>query len=192
MAHALKNNETVNRVELSDNSITDITSFLEIISGNRVIEHMNLSKNRIGMNGCKALGSFLNETTCQLKNLDLSKNKLTDRDVGTLLGALHENQSLQKLNLSRNLLTKKSVNSLCEFLMQNSSVTELDLSWNTLKAQGVERIMATLRNDATLKKLKLSWNGIADEGAALISETLSDLHVEELDLVGNGITDTGS
>ena len=195
LAQALRVNKSVTKVELGDNNITDVglTSFFDILSGNDVIKHINLSGNRIGMNGCKVLSRFLKEKTCRLKQLILSKNRLTDRDVKCILEALCDNESLKLLDLSRNYLTGKSAGLLHQFLTnRNTNLQHLDLSWNTLKAKGCEKVIAGLQHDATLRTLKLSWNGIQDEGAMLMSKFLKDLEVlEELDLLGNGITDKG-
>lgn len=198
LAQALQVNRSVTTVSLK-NTITDtgsLKSFFDILSGNQTITSINLSGNRIGLHGCKALARFLREGTCRLADLNLSNNRLTDKSARTLLEALEANESLRALDLSRNALNGKSTTPvLCAFLRsRNTTLRRLDLGWNTLKGKGCSDILQALSGDCTLTNLKLSWNGLGDEGAALISEVLSgaDLSSElDLELLGNGITDSG-
>ena len=196
LAQALRVNTTVETISLSHNNITafsgGLTSFFEILSGNRTLKRINLSGNRIGENGCKALSSFLSEPTCVLKEVNLSNNKLNDRNIKCILEALAKNDRLEILDLSRNCLTGKCSGSLHDFLVRNNTTLRaLDLSWNTLKAKGSERIATALTQDATLRRLDLSWNGIQDEGVLLFCDQIGQMNIEELGLVGNGITDEG-
>jgi Ran GTPase-activating protein (RanGAP) involved in mRNA processing and transport len=69
------------------------------------VKELDLSCNRIGLQGCENLSSFLYLHNSQLQVLNLEDNNLADKAALKLLEPLAQNTNLRVLNLSKNKLT---------------------------------------------------------------------------------------
>ena len=112
---------------------------------------MNLSQNNIGSVGCTDFCETSLENSV-IKKIDLSKNRLADRDVSSLAAMLRENDSLEELDLSHNGFSVKYGNVLRPALAENPSLTKLDLSWNKINHKSAEKIFHGLKMFTVEKK----------------------------------------
>ncbi|XP_043087833.1 NACHT, LRR and PYD domains-containing protein 1a allele 1-like isoform X2 [Puntigrus tetrazona] len=136
--------------------------------------------------GWSALTSALRSNHSHLRELNLSRNKLSDSEV---LCALLEDPvscKLEKLQLSYCSIGEEGCAALISALRSNPShLKELDLSRNKPGDSGVKLLSALLEDPhCKLEKLQLCNCNIGEEGCAALISALSSnsSHLRELDL----------
>ncbi|XP_067306255.1 NACHT, LRR and PYD domains-containing protein 3-like [Pseudorasbora parva] len=146
--------------------------------------------------GCVTLASTLRSNTSQLRELNLSGNKLGNLGVKQLSDGLEKPHcKLEKLWLRYCEITHEGCAALASALKSNPShLRELDLSWNKLGDSGVNQLSVGLENiHCKLEKLCLSSCDVTDECCATLSQVLrsNPSHLRELNLSWNKIKDSG-
>ncbi|XP_051975749.1 NACHT, LRR and PYD domains-containing protein 12-like [Xyrauchen texanus] len=146
--------------------------------------------------GCAALASALRSNPSQLRQLDLSGNKLGDSGVKLLsTGLENPHCKLEMLWLKDCGVTDEGCAALASALRSNPSyLRKLNLSWNKLGDSGVKLLSAGLENPhCKLEMLGLVICGVTDEGCADLASALrsNPSHLRELDLYKNKIGDSG-
>ncbi|KAF5903664.1 NACHT, LRR and PYD domains-containing protein 12-like, partial [Clarias magur] len=145
---------------------------------------------------CEHLTSVLSSEYCNLRDLDLSENKLSDLG-GKYLSAGLENLhcKLETLRLCDCDISDEGCAALTLALRSNPShLRELDLSMNRLGDSGVKSLCAVLENPhCKLKTLRLENCYASVEGCAALTSALrsNPSHLRELDLSGNELRDSG-
>uniref|UniRef100_A0A8C2EGB8 NACHT domain-containing protein n=1 Tax=Cyprinus carpio TaxID=7962 RepID=A0A8C2EGB8_CYPCA len=147
----------LNDCDLTDESCSNLAKALG--SDNNLIE-LNMSNNNLQDSGVKQLCIGLENITCKLEILDLSKCDLTEESCSALASVLSSD---------------------------SSSLKELDLSNNKLKDSGVKLLSDGLKEKCKLEKLRLSDCSITEEGYKALASALrlNPSHLIELDLTGN-------
>ena len=103
-----------------------------------------------------------------MTELNLSYNALID--VTSLAAALETNRNLKDLNLSWNKLCPASADSLAASLKTNTTLTKLDLSGNNLSPAGAESLATALETNTTLENLFLFKINISEAGRKKLNE----------------------
>eukprot|EP00906_Rhabdomonas_costata_P005781 RCo008590 len=205
LADALEHDSRLEHVA----EVTLCRNYLSSVGGVRVIAavtphpsivRLNLSGNLLGDKqshlsgeGCgPALGRLLRANTT-LRQLVLSRNRLSDADVVEIAEGLCDNGSLHSLDLAENALTWVSGEAIRVMLSTNADLRELNLGWNQLSTKGTMLVLEGLRANNVLKKISLSWNGITDKGGVAVGEVLlSNSSLEEVDISHNRVGTLGS
>ena len=100
----------------------------------RNLEHITLSCNKVGVNGCRELAKLLQGGVSALKCLDLSDNAIWDDGVAILVDALRDNTMLESLHLLINEgMSLKSSKLVLKLLNNINSVESTLQSNHTLK-----------------------------------------------------------
>ncbi|XP_078664044.1 uncharacterized protein LOC144907112 [Branchiostoma floridae x Branchiostoma belcheri] len=116
-----------------------------------------------------------------LREIDLSHNKISDEAVPGLAEGLGSCQKLKTVNLSHNKLSDRG-----DFLPPLPNLEEIDLSHNAISDEAMPGLAEGLGSCQKLKKLNLSNN----ELSAGRGDFLHPLHnLEEIDLSHNAISD---
>jgi hypothetical protein len=125
--------------------------------------------------------------------VDLSCQKLTDRDMAIIIKHAILGKKCRILNLWGNQFTFESIPILSNILNGNRTLKELDLSHNHLLDKGVQIISEVLSlNTCSIKELDLSSNEITDKGAEYLGNMLrTNRKLKSLILNKNHITDDG-
>lgn len=125
--------------------------------------------------------------------MDLSHQKLTDRDLPTIIDKLG-NKSYLSLQLQGNAITSQGITIITDSLLKNfSTLQDLWLSNNCISDVGVQTLTRTfLSNNRVLKQLHLGSNCITDQGVQYLAGLLrSNVPLTDLWLYNNQITDEG-
>ncbi|XP_050960619.1 ribonuclease inhibitor [Labeo rohita] len=142
-----------------------------------------LKNNRITEKGCAALISAFNSNPSNLKELDLSGNKLGNTGMEKICLLLENPQcKLEKLKLSDCSITEEGYKALASALRSNPShLIELDLTGNDPGQSGVKEFKKILQDKLTIRFLK---SPAAEEACDYLTKVLgtSPLLLKELDL----------
>ncbi|XP_056312387.1 uncharacterized protein LOC130223621 [Danio aesculapii] len=146
--------------------------------------------------GCAALASALRSNSSNLRELNLTWNKVGDSGVKLLSAGLEDPHcKLEKLVLRNCGVSDEGFAALASVLRSNSSnLRELDLSENKVGDSGVKRLSAGLKDPrCKLEKLELRNCGVSDEGCAALASALrsNSSNLRELDLTCNEVRDSG-
>ncbi len=124
----LKTNNTVTKLGLNNNNITDVQSIGEALNTNNTLTELYLENNNI--TGVQSIGELL-KTNNALTYLSLDDNNITD--VQSIGEGLKTNNTLTTLNLRNNNITDDSgIQSIIDGLKTNNTLNYLDLQYNQL------------------------------------------------------------
>ena len=180
--------------------------FFENMKTNPEIKKIFLANCDIGKKSMKYLSYFFGNKNCNIKEIDISGNKLT----GEILKPIGENQNIQINNLIANkciidlktfiffsniktrklsLINNNIDNELISKL-SNNYINELNISFNSISNEGLYNICKNLPN---LTSLNLSNNNICDISIVYICLYIKEQKnkLNSLNLKDNKITITG-
>ncbi|XP_060798421.1 NACHT, LRR and PYD domains-containing protein 12-like isoform X2 [Neoarius graeffei] len=170
-----------------------LLKLLPVVAASRKAQLKNCSVNE---KGCAALASLFSSESSNLKELDLSWNKLKDSGVKHLSAGLENPHcKLETLGFRYCEISDEGCAALTSALRSNPShLRKLELSWNKLRASGVKRLSAVLENPhCKLETLGLSDCEISDEDCAALTSALrsNPSHLRKLDLSQNKLRASG-
>ncbi|CAE1287044.1 unnamed protein product [Acanthosepion pharaonis] len=174
LIEALKQNTTIEILDLSDNNICseNIVSLFVFLAA------QNLSHNNIQMEGVSAV-SILLDVTPTLTSLFLARNSLENEDITPLVLTLKSNFFLTTLDLSYNKISSEGGHYLGSCLAMNETLHILDLHWCQINGKGAMELAKGLRQNPSLKVLDISWNGFAEDSCWSLALSLMGVRVSE-------------
>ncbi|CUF01429.1 leucine-rich repeat protein, putative [Bodo saltans] len=143
--------------------------------------HVDLSGNALGyktvaLMQTSAVGPALQALLARserLLTLNLSRNRLSDRDGRYIAEGLKTNTTLRHLDLRKNDLGATFGSDMASALAENRDLRELLLGWNRLESSGSAMLLQEMKTSSTLELVDLSWTGISDEGAKCVAEMIA-------------------
>ena len=184
----------ITKLVLSRNNITDrgAATLAEMLKENRTLQQLNISDNSIGGEGATALAETLKENRT-LRQLEVTNNSIGDEGATTLAEMLKENKTLQQLNISGNSIGSEGATALAEMLKENRTLQQLDVSHNSIGSGGGTALAEMLKENRTLQQLDVSFNSIGSGGATALAEMLKESRIlQQLMVNGNSIGDGGA
>ena len=151
LLHSLKNNDTLQILDLSNNHINKLYNDFEFLNYNNTLQTLNLSNNNII--DISNLNCYL-QNNKSLTSLNLSNNKISD--ISSFYETLKNNTTLQTLDLSNNQI--EDIYKFSKSLKNNNSLKELYLNDNKIK--DVSKLLKNLKNNTSIKRLNLDNNNI--------------------------------
>jgi uncharacterized protein (TIGR02996 family) len=148
----------------------------------RVLSALDLSHNRLGKDGARALAA--SKSLAGLARLDLTGNGIGTVGVRALVSS-EAFASLSVLCLGGNSIDDKGVRALAASAAVRS-LTELDLGGNRIGPEGARELAGSAPLSG-LTALDLSYNRLGDEGARALAASTSLGSLVELDLSENGV-----
>lgn len=154
------------------------------------IKFLNLSNQKLENKDIESLKNIL-KINKTLEALSLSFCYFPK--IGIILDAININTKLETLNLYGNHINDDEIKFLMDALKINKSIKILCLGYNLIGDKGLEFISDTLKINKTLTKLFLYHNIFSDKGLEFISDALKiNKTLSLLDLDKNNITDNGT
>ncbi|XP_048025508.1 uncharacterized protein LOC125254758 isoform X2 [Megalobrama amblycephala] len=150
------------------------------------INTLMLNNNSITAEGCAALTSAFNSNPSNLRELDLSGNKLGNSGMKKICPLLENTQcKMEKLKLSDCSIREEGYKALASALRSNPShLIELDLTGNDPGQSGVKELSDLLQDDSCKLTIRFLKSPAAQEACDYLTEVLgeSPLLRTELDL----------
>ena len=126
---------------------------------------IDLSDNKIGNNNIDELLAFIQDSKCNIQDINLFGNYIGDDNVIKICDslAMFIQFKLVKLNIGKNNIHDNCSNSICQMISKCLGLRVLVLSHNWLHNQGATKIIKELIDHSELRILDLSWNIIGDD-----------------------------
>ncbi|KAH8103400.1 RNI-like protein [Cristinia sonorae] len=163
-------------LDLKGNDIrTGITYIAQVLKRNRTLKVLNLSENKLDVQGLVVIAEALKYNSC-LETLDLSKNPCCGpslEGVQSLRTAFTLNDALKRLFLSSTGLQSAGAIALAEFLPESTSLLHLDLTMNTLDLAGVMALSSGLKANHVMRCLDLNIPPADEEMARMCRDILN-------------------
>ncbi|KAM4709331.1 NACHT, LRR and PYD domains-containing protein 3-like [Discoglossus pictus] len=163
----------------------------DVITTNRSLIGLDLSRNKLGDSGVKRLCDGLRHPDCALKELGLVGCDLTSSCCEDLQDVITTNRSLIRLDLYDNKLGDSGVKRLCDGLRHpDCALKKLRLRRCDLTSSCCEDLQDVITTNRSLITLDLSYNKLGDSGVKLLCDGLRhpDCALQELGLVGCDLT----
>ena len=166
-----KNNVKLIGLNIGGNKIGDIP-FCDIatsISNNKTLNKLFINDNDLGKISSEILGTVL-KLDKKIKFLDVSKNKMDDITIGSMLKGLICSTVLETLMINDMGLTNKSLRIFETTLVTNSTLKTLFLERNKLTYKGWRLFSEILNKNKSIEYLSLVGNNFENEYINLIIE----------------------
>lgn len=163
--------------------------------------HVDLSGNNLGYKTvalvqASAIGPALQSLITRsdkLVTLNLSRNRLSDRDGRYITEGLKTNSTLRSLDLRKNELGMTFGADMAAALADNRDLRDLFVGWNRLESVGSMTLLAEMKTSSTLEEVDLSWTGISDDGAKALAEMIAgSMSLKHLSISQNNIGPDGA
>ncbi|KAJ8463748.1 hypothetical protein ONZ51_g10047 [Trametes cubensis] len=162
-------------LDLKGNDIRNGISYIaQVLKRNRTLKVLNLSENKLDVQGLAAIGEALKYNSC-LETLDLSKNPCCGpglEGIQSLRTAFTLNAALKRLFLSATGMTSAGAIALAEFLPESASLLHLDLTMNNLDLAGVMALSSGLKSNHVMRCLDLNIPPADEEMARMCRDIL--------------------
>jgi Leucine-rich repeat (LRR) protein len=156
LSSSIDDNHTLNKLILSNDRLTDISSLTNSMKRVSPIVFMDLSSNYLDRSQASHIAEMLlvNST---LEHLDLSSNVFGDHGAQLIALALEQNAGLRTLKLESCSLLDLGVSSLGRALKFNNTLTHLSLAGNTVSDLSCAAFIESLKvhRNETLQELQL-------------------------------------
>lgn len=164
LAKALKENNTLNSLDLSGTSASSLDlshTYIETLSGalaqNKVLTEVELGYNHFTQNRHFEKLILALQANKNLTSLGLSHNEIKDENISVIIKLLKNTSKLTTLNLCGNKITSAGIQLLANSLAKNQNLTSLDLTHNPIDIKGITALTEALKNNSSLTELKLTF-----------------------------------
>ena len=179
IGEAIKVNKTLQKLDISYNSISDdgAAGISDGLKCNISLQELNMSYNKITNKGAKMIGEAI-KVNKTLQKLDISHNSISDDGAAAISDSLKCNISLQELNMSSNKITNEGAKLIAEAIKVNTTLHTLDL-WqydiNDTLSFNMTVLTAVYHNN-TLMKLSLPY--VRNDDERLVSSEVEKINKE--------------
>ncbi|XP_065918748.1 NLR family CARD domain-containing protein 3-like [Dysidea avara] len=136
-------------LEFVDKSKCTVTEFKKECHKGYVEEESAMIMNSFEVQGAK------HKTSCVLKELNLSHNKISCTGAIAISQIIRECYSLLMLNISHNNINCKGIRKIAEALQGDKQLQYLDISYNDISDQGVIAVNEYLMKNNTLLEFRM-------------------------------------
>ncbi|XP_014664866.1 PREDICTED: protein phosphatase 1 regulatory subunit 37-like [Priapulus caudatus] len=184
---ALKQNQTLRELFLSDNKLTpsDGMQVGSLLRVNSSLQLLDLRNNNLQDVGLSYLGDGLSEQTKEsgLQTLVLWNNGVTHAGTPQLANVLAKSKHLETVNLGHNNLTNEGIHTLKNALIFNRSLLRLGLQSSKVTCEGAVALAEYIADNPCIQRLDLRDNDIRIAGLLALSLSAKvNLTITRIDL----------
>ena len=175
---------------LSSNSIASI---IEGQLQHSTIQELKIECSHISEENCASLSSLLQQSVCQLRELDINRCHISCEGAVHLGTGLTKNHSLTTLDIGMNPIRDIGAAALGDMIRDNTVLEAVYMHSCKITSTGFVQLAAGLISNTSLKSLWLDGNQCGKEGAKAIgnmlkvNKTLQDLYLEDNDSLEEGV-----
>ena len=156
---------------LSSNSVASI---MEGQLQNSTIQELQMKGSHLSEENCVSLSSLLQQSVCQLRELDISGCGIRGEGAVHLGAGLTNNHSLTTLEIMDNSIGDIGAAALGDMIRDNTVLETLYMYNCEITSQGFVQLAAGLISNTSLKTIWLNGNQCGMEGAKAISYMLEE------------------
>ena len=203
-AKALTSLPEVQRIDLSDNRLSDVgvTAIIEAVMDKPDLTMLDIGYNAVDGLAAEILAHYIERPQCPLKELGLCHADVDDGECVRFIEALRTNKNLTSLDLSKNSIgIDEALNVVNPDLFtggeaiaamlacEDCNIKSLNLKWNLIRFNSALEIGESLELNTSLTDLDISYNAFgADGGMAIGQSLIQNSSLTRLDVSNNGIT----
>ena len=163
-------------LDISGNSLSSnsVASIMEGLLQNSTIQELQMSRSHLSEENCVSLSSLLQQSVCQLRELDIRKCGIRGEGAVHLGTGLTNNHSLTTLEIPDNPIGDIGAAALGDMIRDNTTLETLHMHNCKILSQGFVQLAAGLISNTSLKTLRLNGNHCGMEGANAISNMLEE------------------
>ena len=163
-------------LNISYNSLSSngVASIMEGQLQNSTIQKLEMKDSHLSEENCVSLSSLLQQSVCQLMEIDISRCGISGEGAVHLGTGLTSNHSLTTLDMSHNPIGDIGASSLGDMIRDNTVLETLHIHNCEITPQGFVQLAAGLITNTSLKTLWLDGNQCGIEGAKAISDMLEE------------------
>eukprot|EP01006_Ploeotia_vitrea_P042690 TRINITY_DN66651_c6_g1_i1.p1 TRINITY_DN66651_c6_g1~~TRINITY_DN66651_c6_g1_i1.p1 ORF type:complete len:755 (+),score=93.87 TRINITY_DN66651_c6_g1_i1:80-2344(+) len=152
-AMALKENRSLTHLSLNKNDLNKDSgkAFGDALAHNQTLEKLELGDNSIGDEGVMSICGALKKEKCNMRTLDVSNNKIFDKGGLDIALMLRTNTTLQHLDIRQNNI-KVAGEPIAEALKSNKTVLSIDFTYNDFSYKSFSSIEASLQRNMKIYK----------------------------------------
>ena len=172
-------------LSIGDNSLSSnsVASIMEGQLQSSTIQELQMWNSHLSEENCVSLSSLLQQSVCQLRELDIRDCGIGGEGAVHLGTGLTNNHSLTELLIGFNSIGDIGAAALGDMITDNTVLETLYMNYCEITSQGFVQLAAGLISNTSLEKLLLSGNQCGMEGAKSISDMLEENKtLQKLDL----------
>ena len=161
---------------IGDNSLSSnsVASIMEGQLQNSTIQELQMEDSHLSEKNFVSLSSLLQQSVCQLRELDISRCGIRCEGAVHLGTSLTNNHSLTRLEIEDNPIGDIGATALGNMIRDNTVLETLYMNRCEITSQGFVQLAAGLISNTSLKTLSLSFNQCGIEGAKAIGNMLEE------------------
>jgi Ran GTPase-activating protein (RanGAP) involved in mRNA processing and transport len=157
LAEGIKDNEVLQSIDISSNSIT-FESFADLcdsLNYNK-IKHLKARNNLLGDESMKYFSDLVLDKASysEIETFDFSSSKIYDQGLIYLMNKLQDNKKIKKIKLRDNYFSHEIDYVIMDFLDKNKTLTKLDLTKNRFSLQCLQKINRIIDRNIKAKNEK--------------------------------------
>eukprot|EP00697_Spironema_sp_BW2_P001119 gnl/Spiro4/11520_TR6082_c0_g1_i1.p1 gnl/Spiro4/11520_TR6082_c0_g1~~gnl/Spiro4/11520_TR6082_c0_g1_i1.p1 ORF type:complete len:543 (-),score=110.41 gnl/Spiro4/11520_TR6082_c0_g1_i1:146-1774(-) len=138
-----------------------------------VLERLNLSGNRIGVEGAQALAQYIiGAPSLRLRTLLLDQNGIRDEGAASLAHALAAQSSVTALSLADNGVETSGAMACGHLLMHSTSLVSLSLAGNAIGDAGIAALAHALTCNSSLRCMHLAETAAGNGALQSLADAL--------------------
>ena len=180
-------------IRLNSLSSNSVASIMEGQLQNSTIQELQMGISHLSDENCVSLSSLLQQSVCQLRELNISRCGIGGEGAVHLGMGLTNNHSLTTLEIGGNPIGDIGAAALGDVIRENTVLETLNMDNCKITSQGFVQLAAGLISNTSLKTLWLHGNHCGMEGANAISnmleenKTLRELWLDDDDSLEEGV-----
>ena len=165
--------ESEQSVNIQGIGMAEIELISDCLKQNKTLKELTVSKTKITDKEARKLAKAIKMHT-NLQVADISYNVITDNGILSVIECVKNNGVLCKLNLSNNKITDEGAKRLAKAIQVNKRLQELNVSKNFISKEGVMSIVEACTKKKTLQKLVCTHNNLSKLGLLNINKYIQE------------------
>ena len=174
--------------------VAGMHKILTVLRTYTALKYLNIASNNLDINSAEHLASLLSSEDSVIEHLDISENRLTIEGLTILVNALKSNTTLRCLDMIQmEAYGENGGKCIAILLTTNKTIAILNIGNNNLNYIGIKLIAEALKTNQSLAQIGIGHNGLDEGGGIYMAKALeTNGFITKLDLKDNNIQCAGA